>query len=524
MKIGIPASQQPRQTPDGLPWDVLGILLGIFIVRGVILVCALPPFEGWDEVQHVGYVDHCASSHDPAVFGETMLAADFARAAGAFPQPKEALNGLTAAVSYEAFWAGGPRPAPPTTPIPFYEAQHAPLYYRLVAPVYRLGGGRENLRLSVSLLRLINLTSAAIAFLLLLLWIRRWLPREIALAAAACVIFQPLLLLNVVRVSSDALAFLLGTMVVLSCFAIDGRRTMLRSLLLAVLLPLAVLAKGNNLVLVPLVVIVFGLQFRGGGKFIAAAGLGTVLLGFLAVTWQYFSFNLHHFGVMTPMQEAIMNRAAGRSLPAILMSPPLKIWLVVPRSLWVRNALWVGGWSFLELPHAFGAAYEAFLAVGGLAVAGSFFRRSSGIRDRNLILLLLGLTHAGLMVHAVESYRAFGFVTTNPWYAAVAIPWLLILISSSWIASPFPRAGTAVAFGLAALELIAETCGVWWRMIPFYYRGHDLLEFLDRVSILHPAGLGSGTLLSMTLLLTGLLIAGVVSLTRAARRPSALAG
>ena len=40
-------------------WRRLRVLLVALVVcRGVVLLSILPPFEGWDEYQHVAYVEH----------------------------------------------------------------------------------------------------------------------------------------------------------------------------------------------------------------------------------------------------------------------------------------------------------------------------------------------------------------------------------------------------------------------------------------------------------------------------------
>ena len=50
-----------------MSWDVTrargwraycGLLVSLFLVRGMWLLCVIPPLEQWDEYQHVAYFQH----------------------------------------------------------------------------------------------------------------------------------------------------------------------------------------------------------------------------------------------------------------------------------------------------------------------------------------------------------------------------------------------------------------------------------------------------------------------------------
>ncbi len=46
-----------RPTVGGASWRAIRRLLtALVLARGVMLMCVLPPLEGWDEYQHVAYV------------------------------------------------------------------------------------------------------------------------------------------------------------------------------------------------------------------------------------------------------------------------------------------------------------------------------------------------------------------------------------------------------------------------------------------------------------------------------------
>jgi hypothetical protein len=495
-----------------LPSRIVLLLLNIFIARGIILACVLPPFEGWDEYQHLGYIDYCAYHTEPAVYQQTQLASDFIRSVDQFPQPRDALSLQPGAVDYQQYWTAGTKSSRDYGPVRFYQSQHPFLYYRLMVPVYRLCGGRHNLRLAVSVMRLINLAFGAVGLWLVLNWIRRSLMLLPGMVAACCASFHPLLLLNLVRVANDGLAFVLGISIVVLCLALDRDNFKWRMIRVAIILPFAILAKATNLTLLPLMAT--ACVIAPVPKWWRLTALVAILALFTAVTGPYFALNLYHFGVITPMQEAIVNHQAGRSLIAIITGPPLKSWAIWTWCLWVHNALWVGGWSFLQPPRLVVACYEIAMGLGLMCLFVEMFRRRIPIAVNQLILILLLLlfVHAGLMYHEVESFSArAGQASANPWYAAVAIPWWMILITVALVHSPLPRGGMIVAMSMPFLELTAEAFGTVFRMIPAYYSAPSPGDLPSRLSILHPAWLGFPILRIFTAVLAVLLTVFVIN-------------
>ena len=465
------------------PTRTLALLLSLFALRGIALLCVLPPGEMWDEYSHLAYVDHWAQTAAPAVYGRTAVDPAFLAALVRVPQPPPVPFGRT----YADFWAARGGRAVPAS-LPLYEAQHPFLYYALAAPVYRACGGRSDLPAAVAALRSINLGCGAVALLLILRWLARATPdAAVLLLLGSWVALQPLLLLNVVRVANDAMAFLLGTAVVVT--ALDLRRPGFRPrlLALAVLLPLAVLAKATNAALVPVVVIAVATARR------PAVGLLIVGVVTAAVLAPYVAGNLHTFGVVTPMQEAVANHRAGRSTWAVLTAAPPWRWPAWAASWWVVDGLWVGGWSFLQPPRLLEAAYAAAVATAATAAVVRWRRLPLPAGSRWLAVAVVACTHLGLMWHAAQSYAAWdGRVLTNPWYAAVALPWWLILLGCGGLALPRqPRRW--VMLGVPAVFVAAEAFGVFWRMVPAYYDAPPSVLALRRMASVHPAALGPPT-------------------------------
>ncbi len=206
--------------------------------------------------------------------------------------------------------------------------------------------------------------------------------------------------------------------------------------------------------------------------------------------------NLHRFGLPTPMQEAVANRAAGRSTWAVLTAAPARLWPVWAASWWVTNGLWVGGWSFLRPPRACVVAYAVAVAVAGSAAVVRWRSLPVSPAARWSALAVVACVHAGLMVHATESFAAWnGRVFTNPWYAAVAVPWWLVLLGCGGLSVPWRDVRRGLLLGVPALFVTTEAVGVLGRMVPAYYAaglGSPLAWM--RMSAIHSTVLGPATL------------------------------
>ena len=473
----------------------LALLLALFVCRGVALACALPPGEMWDEFAHLAHVDHWAATGRPAVYGRTVVDPAFLVAMARLPQPPDAGFGQT----YAPFWAGAAA-APPSPPLLLYEAQHPFLYYAMAAPVYRLAGGRAHLPAAVAALRLLNLACGTAALALILRWLCRNLPPPHALLLGCWVALQPLLLLNVVRVANDALAYLLGTVVVVTALDLHRPRLWPRVATLAVVLPVAVLAKFTNAALLPAVAVAIGVAVARRSIRPRTAGVAGVVIVAVtaAVLAPYVAFNLRTFGLATPMQEAVANRAAGRSAWAILTGAPPGLWPSWAARWWVDNGLWVGGWSFLKPPRLLVIAYKVPLTVAAVTAIVRWRALPLSPAARWTAAAVVLCVHAGLMVHATESYAAWGGrVFTNSWYAAVAVPWWLVLLGCGGLSLPWPRVRRAVMLGVPVVFVATETFGLLARMLPAYYAAPPLSSLaLRRMASLHPIWLGPPTFIA----------------------------
>ncbi|WP_165071773.1 DUF2142 domain-containing protein [Paludisphaera rhizosphaerae] len=503
-------------------------LVVLVLARGVVLMCAMPPFEGWDEYQHVAYVEHLSEGGRTPVVGETPTPQALLRVAVKSPQPYSAVHdGLNSAggVGYPQFWADRQSGASPTFrdggPIPLYQSQHGPLAYQVLRPVYAAFGGLGSIRSSVSGMRLANLllTAAAVGAAF---WCLSGLLRERRSAAWVGVVLAtyPLFLINGVRVANDALAVFLATLLIWLMLTIatkpwnEIRRPELSFLGVGLLTGLAALAKATNYALVPFVgFCVLALAARREVPFRRAAACGLAsALGFLVMTQAEMRFNLAHYGSISSMQEAALNHQRGHG-PADLFRTAQQIpWLGWFVDLWDRRMFFAGGWSFLEthpkairwheklvfygiLGWVWALGVGAVLRRRGETTRGAF---ASPIVPAACVMIVLSYT-AALAYHVVQSHLAWGRSSTGSWYASAAMPWFLTLVVVGLMRWPLPgRLRALPPLAMAAVSITAEAIAVHGRMIPFYTAFPDWRTSMDRLASLQPGWLGSSTLLAAT--------------------------
>jgi hypothetical protein len=491
------------------------LIVAVFLLRGVMLACVIPPFEMWDEYQHLGYIAYVSQKGETPVFGKANVPTDVLEAVVRFPQSpaaEEQLRQYGGKVGADYWRGGGEATFRPGQPCALYEAQQPPIYYWLAAPVYGALGGVKHAGTVVAVFRLANIGLVGAGLLVFLFWLRRNVrePRA-AMLAGMWVVFHPLILLNSARVSNDALAFALGIVGVIWAIELRGPRMSLKSAALGVFAGIAALVKTTDLALLPLALACIAAapgRFRasGVGPRQSAGAAAALLGGFFAVTGYYFVFNFRQFGVPFPMQEAIMNHRNHVSLSAYLswVEPVhVRFWIVTGLALLVKYNLWVGGWDGLAAPGAFPIAYAAILGIAGAGALVPLMRKKSAAvfvdsRAVALGILFFLLIVGEMWLHAVSSLLAWGVVTTNPWYAAVGMPWVLAALAAAawqWRATPL---GVAPIAAMPILFVVTEFDGVWWRMIPAYSQRAAGWGALGRLASLQPGFLGSATLLAVS--------------------------
>ncbi len=490
------------------------LLVAFVLARGVIYLCVLPPMEGWDEYQHLAYIQHLVEHDEPPVLWQTRVPRSLVEKIAETPVPTSVTEHLpgTGAVDYDTFFRDGPPGYVPDHPdVELYQAQHGTLYYRLVRPVFLAAGGIDDLPRTVAALRGINLLllAGALAGCLGIFGLLSTDRNQTAMIGVliAC---HPLYLINGCRVANDGLALFLGTFVVLWAMQPLWQQKAGPALLAGCLLGLGIWAKSVNLVLVPFLVTCLAVSvFQKTLSLRRALVSGGVALGaaFLVALPGFFS-NWEHFGMITAMQEAVINRAAGKGFTDLLaaaweMNLPMHL-----IDLWWRESTWIGGQSTLGLPPIRDGMFVGLL-VGLSGWLYYLFRRTSRqpllFRDRCFSLrcaLLVIWISGGLSWHLMHSYVSWHpwGPSTASWYACLSFPFALVLLYEG--ASRWAR-WLGFLFGgfMIGVFLFAEWFGIVQRMLPAYSGGAGGVEALQRLAGLQPAVLGLPTFFSAALLL-----------------------
>ncbi|HPF40307.1 MAG TPA: phospholipid carrier-dependent glycosyltransferase [Phycisphaerae bacterium] len=513
------------------------LCVALYCVRGVFVLSVFPPLEGWDEYQHVAYVEYLLENGRAPIFNEDsfvprVLHEELVR----FPHSKFAIDQLhgIGAVSYEDFWL---LDAPPTAfdgapPIRLYQAQHSSLYYRLVAPAYAFAKSHWGFLAALTTLRAINLLFGAGAIAIALWAIGRLLkPGPFRHLVGLLLALQPLFLLNCARIANDAPAVLFGTAAVVAMLLMGVRPTIRAAILVGLFLGVGVLMKTTNLGLLPMAAFVF-LYAGWKGEWRRAMTTGAIAGAcFIAVTGYMFASNLQTFGMLTPMQEAIQNRADGKTWGDYVERATEIDWRREVGNRYLSHSLWRGGWSsllpnwrLLGVSRFFIKMHEVlvcFGAVGWLWLLAPRNREERFIFDRpgvasGIFVLWLGVT-AALCVHMLQTAVALPNVATNIWYAAVIFPWLLVLVGQGFASFPSPRMGQFFCGLLAFAFLGTEIYGTRVAMVEEYARAPwgDLAR--ERLAQLHVSWWGPGvTTPSMIAAITLSVICLVIAVTRKA--------
>lgn len=493
-------------------------MLGIFIVvRGILYLCILPPFEGWDEYQHVAYIQYLIEKNKAPLIDQAVVSRNLLARLAAYPQPQRMVDQIrsTGARNYESFYNSNSEILFNNNhpDISLYQAQHGSLYYQIVRPLFILSGGINDLSQSISVLRFVNLLFVVFA-LMACFWFIHQITEDHIQAALLMIVLacQPLYLINGCRVANDALAIALGTVVIILALQKNWYNRKLLILLISFFLGLAIWIKMTNLSLGLFVLLTLLFGFLGKAisfKRVVVVGFAVLLIT-VGSNSPSIIFNLRHYDTIAPMKEVMINRAKGNGVSEA--SDSLSKINIAERLLrvWTRDSTWIGGWSFLSVKKKARNCVKFllyFASAGWILHLFRSFRKPllfpSGV-SINLFLLVLSISIA-LGWKILQTYLAWGMSGTNAWYACVGLPFFLSLVYEG--AGGWGRWG-AIAFGalMTVTYLFAEIHGAFTRMLPTYSGGATGLEAVRRIALFHPSWLGLETIVITSILFIALLL------------------
>jgi 4-amino-4-deoxy-L-arabinose transferase-like glycosyltransferase len=473
---------------------ILLLAWSCFLLKGLFYCAFLPLWEGYDEYAHYDYVQHVASTG--GVPGrDDLISLETAVSLRGSPLSRVAIANLPGRfVSFDEYWKlppdqrpavmeslrqGGPAGA--RARLTQYESQQPPLYYYLAAVPHGITSGLS-IQQRVMWLRCLNLLLASLIIPVAWKTARNLLDVVAARATVLLLVLIPAPVMTASRVSNEALALVLGSLLVWLATMERGRPARL-----GLTLGTGLLTKAYFLTSVA----GFGCASlwsaarRNSLAPLRAAGITAVAA--LVVSGFWYAANLRNTGSLSGEQHEVAVAAAPGW--ALLASLPAANWRSAADSTFVSH-IWFGGWSFLKVRSWMyrGMALMILLSLAGVALG--YFR---GIPEQlgrkvGVLLALLGAFVLGLGYHVLITFASAGSSATTGWYI-----YSLILAEVLVLAYGLSRLfGGRLSYGLACLIYACawfaiEAFGLHAYQLPYYsgLTGYDAVGGLPAFQISH---------------------------------------
>jgi 4-amino-4-deoxy-L-arabinose transferase-like glycosyltransferase len=426
------------------PRALIALMLLSSLLLGLAQAALLPPFEGFDEHAHYSYIQQVAETgHWPRLGDRMSKDVDdyLALAPGPDSIPRKwshhaFFSASANVVATARDWIHSPRPQPRAwTPgqIENWQAQHPPLYYALLAPVYRatrtlsFAGQLYALRAFSCLLAWAGLCIVAVAAL------RGAIPERaaapVALAIAAWPLLFPMWFPEMGRLGNDSLATVFAALLFLVAWRVVATNATRHFILLGVVLGFALLTKATFLPVVAAIFAALGLHAlfgdSSGPRVQRLVRLCLAAATMLAIGGWWYASKLIETGSVIGSSDVVRMHASG-GLIAGLMQNMRPMDLVLMPWGFVASFLWAGTWSFVVPPRLFLLPLVALLGMLGYATYRALRQRGVHPVD-GFALLTLGLFLGALSYHsAVALSTASG--TSPAWYLHSMAPILALLV------------------------------------------------------------------------------------------------
>ena len=514
---------------------VAGLFIIAFLARGPLYLSVFPPFEGWDEYQHLAYIVYLDEAGTVPLYESRVSLAlhPFVIAMPHSPSGAEQLAEW-GALPYAEYWNATHGASRPVASSPrLYQSQHPPLAYVLALPLWR---ALDPLT-AIYTLRTMNLLLVAAALFVFARALERLVPSfapRVAVLALLCL--HPLFFQNIARVANDALAVAAGLAAISLLVLADSRTLLTGGVLAAVCLAASVWTKQTSLTIIPALVV--GLPLIGWAHGVSVGriwrAMSTAWGAFLLLVAPLWLSNYQQYGTLLTTQESVELAARGSSVATLASSFTSVDWGAFIVTLFVPGRAWVGGWSFVPMHETLADLYKwswnlalAAGAIGGVIAllrrARSHERASSQLGGDDgaaaglvVCAAVVIVTVCGMAYHAVLSHAVFGRPMTNPWYFMTALPCLLVLLVRG-LEVINRRVAIASAVALAFLFVAIDLHGTWVQMPRFYAATTDNAVQWSRLTAIHPAILNGNLrwlFLSLQLGALGLAVVGLLGVSR----------
>ena len=497
-------------TAEVAKWRRISLAIAlIVVVRGVFVLCVLPPFEGWDEFSHLAYVVHLRETAELPQLETSNTPVSMAPMLKQYPHPwgswvQTGLNGWGTR-EYKTFWETQTQSGPTERrPVPIYEAAQPPFYYLVALPGWIVFSGLSDLS-GIYALRVLNvlfLGAAVFIFLQALRWCIPGVRHRIAIGLL--IGFCPLFVITAARVSNDALAVLFSGLTfyfLIRALMADPRSTRWFALA-SLFLGLGILTKANVLAMIPAVaasicLLTYRKELQPAAALKLAATCALIVIAVLAPLYIYYGVKLHE--VYHPT-KILSSHSQDRSTLWIWghffhvgWSTHLREWLFT-------RELWNSGWSALTAPTWLTFPYRIFLYTFWFVVmASGLWRgwRRQPPKDHpeylfadSKFLILSGASVlsmlAALAYFATMVLANWGFVFVTPSYFMIVFPaWTCLVYQAALLVRrSFAFWSAAI---LIALYFAGEMVGTLWVMPSVFSATTSLPVMWTRTISFHPA-------------------------------------
>jgi hypothetical protein len=487
------------------------LLAAVFLV-GIAALTLLPPWEGADETAHWSYIQELADlGHAPRP-GVDTLSADLARYAGPRRYGDSEPFDETGYPTYRSFH-DAPAALGATAPTRYrpsdvqnWEAQHPPLYYKIMVPVYRalhalpFRDHLEGLRLASWLIAFAGLALGALSTLYLAPdWARPSAP-----LMAAWPFMAPQVFLTLARLGNDSLCLLLDGVVWLLTLRLTARigrplpHLLAEALLLGASLGLGLLTKAFFLpISLGVAAYLVFLAWRDGrpvrGAVLAAIALAVALA--IGGGWYLAQYAVTH-DLTGGGDFVALNRNGG--LAAGLGAHADPIALVRGFAAMAATLVWTGSWSLAKPPE--------ILILGPLLLIliplATWIARLRTLPPLAWApLFLVGPLVLSLCYHVVAYLALTGSGASTPGYYlhilaapmafAVSLGWRKgIVMPALWLYTAF------FTLGMWAMEAsMFSGCAAKLKVDPhFSFKGATCLVDLKQLAVLGHPGVAAAAL------------------------------
>lgn len=509
-------------------WKRICLAIALLIlVRGILVLSVLPPFEGWDEFNHVSYVVYLKEQKQLPILGSSNMPESMAGMLASYPHPwgdwaQTGTNGWGSR-TYDSFWKTQTNDGVTRRPVAIYEAAQPPLYYLIALPFWTVLSQWGDLA-AIYGLRVLNVLFLALASFFFLQALGKCIPKlKHRIMVGLLVGVYPIFVITGARVSNDALAILFASLTFsYMVAAIGGKGQSRRALLVAsVWLAFGILTKAYVLIMAPpLVACILICWYRKQMDLLAALKTSVLCAAIVAlILAPLYLYGFTMGNDVYRFTKILSGNIQGQSRIWIWSHFFQIEWSSYLRKWLLTRDLWNSGWSDIRPPGWLAIPYKIFLYFFWLVVLVSGLRRGWGRRQpsKPLEYLFSDNTHLALAGGIVLSMVAgqvylatmvlanWGTVFVTPSYFMMVLPlWTALVYQAAlFVGARFARLSASI---LIAFYVVAELAGTLFSMPRAFTDSSSFSLMWTRTAAYHPAFPGPWFILPCLLLICGLLI------------------